>query len=68
MDVMICPKSRTLVDCKTCIAIKSLSKIKAEFFARKVCLTLDGCPKEEYISVFEAGWDSVHEFIQTIEE
>lgn len=68
MDVIICPKSRSLVDSETCPALKALSKLKAELFARKVCLTVDGCPKEEYISVFEAGWNSVREFINTIED
>ena len=68
MDMIICPKSRGLVDRETCPALKALSKPKAELFARKVCLIVIGCPKEEYIPVFEAGWNSVREFINTIED
>lgn len=68
MEMMICPKSRTLVDATNCIALKSLSKPKAELFARKICTTVSGCPKSDYIDVFEAGWDSVSELIKTIED
>lgn len=68
MEVMICPKSRTLVDANVCVALKGLSKAQAEIFSRKICLSTVGCPKEDYVAIFNAGWSAVGEFIKTIEE
>lgn len=58
-EMMICPKNRNLVDADSCIALKNLSKTMAEFFARKICTSVNQCPKEDYCLVFEAGWASV---------
>jgi hypothetical protein len=63
-DMIICPKTSKLVDADTCIALKNLPKVTAEFFARKVCTAVSGCPREDYCSVFECGWSSVGEFLE----
>ena len=63
-ELMICPKSRELVNEEQCIALKNLSKVMAEFFSVRVCKTVAGCPKEEYCAVFECGWSSVGTLLQ----
>ena len=64
-ELIICPKSNELVDCCSCVAIKNLSKVMAEYFARKVCSSVRGCPNEDYCTVFECGWTSVGNMLQT---
>jgi uncharacterized membrane-anchored protein len=63
-DFIICPKTKNLVDADICLALRNLPKITAEFFTRKICTTVAGCPKEDYCAVFESGWSSVGEFLE----
>jgi len=58
-DVILCPKTKELVDKTTCIALKNLQKVMADFFSKKICTSVQGCPKEDYCLVFESGWNSV---------
>lgn len=67
MDIMICPKTRELVDHDSCLALKKMSKPLAESFARKICLNANDCPNEVCCSIFEAGWTGFKEFVQTLE-
>jgi len=62
--LILCPKTKQLVDDTQCIAIKNLSKSRAELFSTKICNTVQGCPKEDYCEVFERGWDAVGNFLQ----
>lgn len=68
MEIMICPKSRELVDKGVCVALQNLSKPMAEIFSRKICMTVNGCPVEGLCSAFEAGWLAVGEFVSSIKE
>lgn len=61
--MIICPKSRQLVDSEQCIALKNMSKPMAEQFSLRVCRQVVGCPKEEYCAVFEEGWKAVEVFL-----
>jgi len=67
MDIMICPKSRELVDNDSCLALKKLPKPLAESFARKICLNATGCPNDVCCSIFEAGWLDFKKFVQALE-
>ena len=64
-EIMICPKNNKIVNCCSCICLKNLSKIMAEFFAQTICSSVNGCPKEDYCVVFEKGWNSVGSLFQT---
>lgn len=64
-EMMLCPKSRDLVNSEQCVAIRHLPKVMAEYFSSKVCKTVVGCPKEDYCTVFECGWTSVGSLLQT---
>jgi hypothetical protein len=35
-----------------------MSKLMAEYFSVRICKTVVDCPKEEYCSVFELGWQA----------
>jgi hypothetical protein len=68
MELIICPKSRNLVNKEDCVALQNLSKPMAEYFARKICPTVCGCPNETLCTVFEIGWQAVGEFVSTLQE
>jgi hypothetical protein len=57
-EIILCPKSKELVDESQCIAVKNMSKLMAEYFSVRVCKTVNDCPKEDYCSVFECGWQA----------
>jgi len=63
--MLICPKTKKLVDEKKCIAINNLSHQIATFFSVKICSSIKGCPTEHYCSVFEDGWNSVSELLNS---
>jgi len=68
MEVILCPKSRNIVDKDVCVALQNLSKPMAEIFARKICKTVNGCPVEGLCNAFEAGWMAVGEFVSSMKE
>jgi hypothetical protein len=63
MKTMICPKTSKLVDSDSCEALRNMSIVRAEFFATTVCMSVAECPKEDYCSVFDCGWNSVNDFL-----
>lgn len=63
MKTMICPKSNQLVNDETCTALRNMSTVRSEFFATTVCMAVTECPKEDYCSVFDYGWNSVNDFL-----
>jgi len=63
MKTMICPKTNKLVDDDLCVALRNMSLVRSEFFATTICTTVVECPKEDYCSVFDCGWNSVNDFL-----
>ncbi|MDD5650190.1 MAG: hypothetical protein PHF86_07240 [Candidatus Nanoarchaeia archaeon] len=64
-NMLICPKSNVIVDINNCIALQNLSKSTAEIFVRKICLSVQGCPKEDYCNVFECGLNAAGELLRS---